>query len=71
MRPSFYAVQEVLQGVFMDCAEKEETLIRRGVEVHFHKSKIVLIHRLLNLLSKAEISLSNFVKMAFSLGSNV
>jgi hypothetical protein len=55
----------------MDCAEKEKTRIRRGVEGHFHKSKIVLIHRLLNLLSKAEISLSNFVKMAFSFGSNV
>lgn len=55
----------------MGWAEKEKTRIRRGVEGHFRKSKIVLVHRLLNLLSKAEISLSNFVKMAFSLGSNV
>lgn len=55
----------------MGWAEKEKTRIRRDVEGHFRKSKIVLIHRLLNLLSKAEISLSNFVKMAFSYGSNV
>ena len=41
------------------------------MERHFRKSKIVLIHIVCNLLSEAEITLSNGKKIAFSVGSNV
>ena len=55
----------------MDCAEKEETRIRRDMEGHFRKTEIVLIHRWWNLLGEGEFSLSNIEKMAFSVESNV
>ena len=61
----------MLQRFFVSWAEEKETRIRRDVERHFRKSKIILIHRWWNLLSEAEITLSNFNKMAFCVESNV